>query len=303
METVLVDGKYHIASLVAVFLALGLGIVIGATVFRDDTLVRRQEIMISRLEQQFDALKAERESLQAKVAVLERESNGHAQFTSAVKRFLIEDQLRDRHIAVVSCVPLTATQKQVVKQLMHQAGAEITGFWQVGADWMDKAWPRRDEAKQMVSALGWSEEPLQTAVALGLAQHIAAAPKELVSEIEELEIAKVSELTGETADTVLLVSFPDNTPGLHATLVDAFLALDLLVAVVPAPNGENNVPAEIREREIIIVDSLESDLGQIALVQAIAHRKPGYFSSSPSSQVLPNMPGKGKQVPVTDAVS
>lgn len=281
----LVDGKYHIASLVAVFLALGLGIVVGATVFRDDTVVRRQEVMIRRLEQQFNALKVERENLQAKVAVLEQESSGHAEFTSAVKRFLIENQLLNRHIAFVSCAPLGAAEKQKARKLLEEAGASITGFWQVSSDWLDKQWPHRDRARELVSTLGWSDESLTTAVALGLAQQIAATP-DLASEMEELGIANVSELSGEGADTVLLLTISDGVSGIHTVLVDAFLALDLLVAAVPIQDSES-VPSEIREREIITVDSIDEDLGQIALVQALAHKRPGHFRSIPSSNVLP----------------
>ena len=35
----MIDLKYHIASIVAVFLALGLGVIIGSTIVGDDLLV------------------------------------------------------------------------------------------------------------------------------------------------------------------------------------------------------------------------------------------------------------------------
>lgn len=53
----MIDLKYHIASIVAVFLALGLGVIIGSTIVGDDLLVDQQQKLIERLEEQFYTLK------------------------------------------------------------------------------------------------------------------------------------------------------------------------------------------------------------------------------------------------------
>jgi len=56
----ILDIRYHIASLVAVFLALGLGILIGASLLDEGRLVESQEKLIVGLEKRFDTLQAER---------------------------------------------------------------------------------------------------------------------------------------------------------------------------------------------------------------------------------------------------
>ena len=45
----MIDIRYHIASIVAVFLALGLGVLIGSTIVGDDLLVDQQKKLLDRL--------------------------------------------------------------------------------------------------------------------------------------------------------------------------------------------------------------------------------------------------------------
>ena len=57
----IVDFKYHIASLVAVFMALGIGVIIGSSVLGESivrNIVAEQELLITRLEEDYDGLKS-----------------------------------------------------------------------------------------------------------------------------------------------------------------------------------------------------------------------------------------------------
>lgn len=53
----LMDLRYHAASLIAVFLALGLGLIIGGSLASDEALVLYQENLITRLEAENKALR------------------------------------------------------------------------------------------------------------------------------------------------------------------------------------------------------------------------------------------------------
>ena len=53
----MIDLRYHIATIVALFLALAAGILIGSTIVGDDLLVEQQKKSIDRLEEQFLSLR------------------------------------------------------------------------------------------------------------------------------------------------------------------------------------------------------------------------------------------------------
>ena len=53
----IIDFRYHIASLAAVFLALGLGILVGGIFLKSDIVVSRQKELTDRLEVQIEQLR------------------------------------------------------------------------------------------------------------------------------------------------------------------------------------------------------------------------------------------------------
>ena len=53
----MIDLRYHIATIIALFLALAVGILIGSTIVGDDLLVEQQKKSIDRLEEQFLSLR------------------------------------------------------------------------------------------------------------------------------------------------------------------------------------------------------------------------------------------------------
>lgn len=99
----MVDMKYHVASLVAVFLALGVGILVGSAMVTDSALVERQERMIDRLEEDFARLKAEREDLGARLAASERALAASLDFEDMVVASLTRGKLSGRRVAIVVC--------------------------------------------------------------------------------------------------------------------------------------------------------------------------------------------------------
>ena len=65
--TILVDIRYHLTSLVAVFLSLGLGMVIGMSLAEDDTLRREQQNLIRSIEERVSMVQAENAHLLAQL--------------------------------------------------------------------------------------------------------------------------------------------------------------------------------------------------------------------------------------------
>lgn len=63
----LVDIRYHLSSLVAVFLSLGLGIVIGMSLAEDDTLLREQQNLIRSIQTQVATVQERNAALQSEL--------------------------------------------------------------------------------------------------------------------------------------------------------------------------------------------------------------------------------------------
>jgi hypothetical protein len=120
----IVDMRYHVASLVAVFLALGLGIIIGANLGR--TVNLQMEKQIDRLEQMYQK---NRVDLQASLQIKENELEIANQFQKAIIPSLITNRLIGRRIAIIRTNDsVNFKYAKELTNLLRQAGAEVTSI-------------------------------------------------------------------------------------------------------------------------------------------------------------------------------
>jgi hypothetical protein len=86
--------RYHIASLVAVFLALSVGLVLGSIVVERGTIDRQREALVTSLQKEFVGLNAENKALKAQVSA-------DSEFLNALVPYVIAGSLTDRTVLVL----------------------------------------------------------------------------------------------------------------------------------------------------------------------------------------------------------
>lgn len=121
----IVDLRYHVVTLVAVFLALGLGIIIGVNMGK--TVNIQFEKQIQRLEDTYVKIREDQKVLQASLQSKENELNIANQFNRAILPNLITNRLLGKRIAILRTNP--SVDFKEVKQfvnMLRQAGAEVT---------------------------------------------------------------------------------------------------------------------------------------------------------------------------------
>lgn len=124
IETMIVEMRYHVASLVAVFLALGLGILLGANLGR--TVNLEMEKQIDRLEQMY---KKNRIDLQASLQAKENELEIANQFQRHIIPNLISNRLLGKRIAIIRTnESIDFKYVKGLNNLLRQAGAEVTSI-------------------------------------------------------------------------------------------------------------------------------------------------------------------------------
>ncbi|MBS4030811.1 MAG: copper transporter [Clostridiales bacterium] len=119
--------KDHIISLVAVFLALGLGILIG-TGISENMLVKQQRLLIDQMSRDFRVQRQEKVMLEAQLQAASRDLYLWEKFRSALYPGLVTGTLAGKNIAVVSH---GAEIPPGVLAILHDAEAEITNVVKV----------------------------------------------------------------------------------------------------------------------------------------------------------------------------
>jgi hypothetical protein len=125
----MIDFRYHLVSLVAVFLALSLGLLLGSTVLRP--YVQRALEAESKTEQrQIHALLGDKQQLQAQIAA-------ENQFAQANAGVLLRQRLAGERVVLVLAPGAPDSVTSGVTQALGTAGASVTGQLQLQAAFFD----------------------------------------------------------------------------------------------------------------------------------------------------------------------
>jgi hypothetical protein len=111
--------RYHIVSLVAVFLALALGIVVGSTVLKEGT-VSALKATSQEVRQRSEENRTENLALKQDKAHLEA-------FGAAVLPDLVRDRLEGRSVVLVDTDKVDSGTRDSVRKVLEDAGAEVDG--------------------------------------------------------------------------------------------------------------------------------------------------------------------------------
>jgi hypothetical protein len=111
--------RYHIVSLVAVFLALALGIVVGSTVLQEGT--------VSALRATSQEVRQRSEENRTENLALKQEISRLQAFGTAVLPELVQDRLKGRSVVLVDTDKVDGGLRDGVRKVLEDAGANVDG--------------------------------------------------------------------------------------------------------------------------------------------------------------------------------
>jgi hypothetical protein len=113
-----IDFRYHIVSIVAVFLALALGLVLGTTTL--------DPLIVGDLKDRVTQLVADKAALQGDIKALRDDSADGLAFARAAAVPLVQDQLSGRNVVVVGIAGAPSGMRSDLLGLLGTAGAHVT---------------------------------------------------------------------------------------------------------------------------------------------------------------------------------
>ena len=122
----IIDIRHHLFSLVSVFLALGLGILIGTSICSDGRLVHELSARSDAFESQLSQLRRERQAVEADLARTENDLARYREFGQEVLPRLVSRKLEGRQVGLVFVGDSPEIQ-QAVSELLWLSGARVDG--------------------------------------------------------------------------------------------------------------------------------------------------------------------------------
>lgn len=286
-----IDLRTHLISLVAVFLALGIGILIGIDLIGGRSVINQERSMITHLEADFRNLQTAETSLRAQVVQDQSQLTIASQFASDAVPYMVSGKLSGTTVALVTTGSRISTAPVVT--VLRQAGAIV------GPELVLAPEPAVNSAIWAEAGAILNTPATAQAVYPALAKLLA---KSLVSgtlsptltQMEGLNIFKLSGALSTGVGGVVLMSGSPTASDQLAGLFGVPLVRALRAARLPTVAGQwSTVPSQFttiplfQGLGIATVDDLDLPSGQISVVWGLTGTVGNYGLQSTAQALMP----------------
>ena len=146
----MIDFRYHLVSIISVFLALAVGIVLGAGPL--------QANLGDQLSDQVAALRTEKQALNDKLTVSEKLVDASDEYAAAVQPRVVRGRLTGHRVVVLVMPSADGNMVSNLEAVVPQSGAALASTVTISPDWFDpsQAADRDQAAREAATALGLS---------------------------------------------------------------------------------------------------------------------------------------------------
>lgn len=115
----MIDFRYHLVSIVAIFLALAVGIVLGTNLLQEPAIKSAEELTRQ--------LTADKQEQRRQIDELEGRNQAHEEFITGLTPVLVEGRLPGEQVLLVEAPGANAAYREATEQALAEAGATVTG--------------------------------------------------------------------------------------------------------------------------------------------------------------------------------
>jgi hypothetical protein len=168
----MINFRFHIISLIAVFLAVGLGILVGSTVV--------DQKIVNRLDREIQSVRNENAERKEESKQLAQQNSSQQEFIELTAPFVVDGRLDGQSVAVVAERGVDGSTVKKAETLLRSAGADVPAVL-----WLDDAWlldtdSRLQDLESALDISGDAQSIRAQALSL-LARRLGKAPTSTVS--------------------------------------------------------------------------------------------------------------------------
>ncbi len=290
----IIDLRYHIASLVAVFLALGLGILIGTTLLGNEAMVNTLKQRADKMEKNLDTLQAENKKAREQIVSYKEITAVHKQFEKQTVPMLVYGKLAGKQVAVIETSNYGFHDDWL--NTLGRAGAKVVSITTVIGGFDISEANKRKQIATKLMLTSTEEKVIFDAVNKELAGGIMTGQNmENLQFFSNLGLLKTSGSYGVPVDAVIFVGGSRDkdfarVSELDVPMMKLFMAQNVPVYGVETSEVEFSYMKEYQKIKVSTVDNVDLYPGQYSLVIAIAGKPGNYGIKSTAKQLIPSIP-------------
>lgn len=289
----MIDIRYHIYSIAAIFLALAIGIVIGSSFAKSSPSDSTDRRIIQRYENDMNTLKVEITKKTRTAADSEIKAKQYQDFCHTIMPFVIKDKLLWRHVAIIRTGDyddLTGS----VKQTLETAGAQVTSITDIQRDFQFDDDQKISEALTN-AGLGPGSDAKQSRDKLYRVLVSAICSGKYANIVSRFETAGIAKFTGDYYRPMKLVVLiggatspdTDTAEALDSQIISQLEKLGItVVGCEPANAGSSYIP-EWHKMGIATVDNANTAIGQLDLIYALNGETASFGIKDTADRLIP----------------
>ena len=163
----MINFRFHLVSLVAVFLAMGLGILVGSTVI--------DQKIVNRLDREIASVRTENAKRKEESKALAKQNSDQQKFVELTAPFVVDGRLDGQSVAIVAESGVDRGTVQKTQALLRGAGADVPAVLWLDDSWLLDTDQRKADLRSALNVQG--DEATMRSRALGLlARRLATTP-------------------------------------------------------------------------------------------------------------------------------
>jgi hypothetical protein len=147
----MINFRFHLVSLVAVFLAMGLGILVGSTVI--------DQKIVNRLDREIASVRSENKTRKAESKALAQQNSDQQDFIEQTAPFVVDGRLAGQSVAIVAERGVDGGVVKKTETLLRGAGADVPAVL-----WLDDSWMLDTDQRKTDLASALNLQGDQTAI-------------------------------------------------------------------------------------------------------------------------------------------
>ena len=291
----MIDLKYHIASIVAVFLALGLGVIIGSTIVGDDLLVEQQQKLIERLEEQFYGLKDRESELLADNNNKEQLISNYENYSQALLPAVVDGRLQDDKVAVI--VTGDGEIPAGMINAISMAGAQVVSKTVL----LSNMKLEDEESLRGIRAYyGLAEDESKATIRRYIADSVARiimnqADAGAVAFLQQYNLVKFNGANDIPVDEIIIVGGANNfsncfVDDFDSRLIENVIQSNVKAFGVEAVQVNYSYIGIFQQYNISTVDDIDKSPGQVSLILAMEGEVGNYGIKDTAQHFMPTIP-------------
>jgi hypothetical protein len=286
--------RYHVASLTAVFLALAVGILIGAE-FGDDVVSSTRQ----NLEQSLSSNLADERERAAELAAELSRTN---EFSELVYPALVQDRLEGMRVGILALGGFPGNLSAEIEDALQPTGARLVavGVAREPPDLGDLA---GDLSETRFSDLETNPDSVQ-ALGTGIGRQLVFGGA-LLEKVRSDVFSRVSGAFGDIDALIVVRDQPDDLDSsersaagrLETGLIDGVTATRVVAVGAEAEDADSTSIPFFQSRDIASVDNVDQVAGRVAMVLSLLGARGSFGTKDTADSLLPDLlePGPGSE--------